>query len=107
MYWTTPSGTRYQTGIPRATRSRQSVELIASAGVYRELLERYAQRTDGAFEAAQTSDEVAEVVLKVLAEPEPKFRYQTSPMTEQFVGAKLKDLDGSAIQALTSTWVAP
>ena len=32
MYCTTPSGTRYQTGIPRATRSRQSVELIASAG---------------------------------------------------------------------------
>ena len=33
MYWTTPSGTRYQTGSPRATRSRQSVELIASAGI--------------------------------------------------------------------------
>ena len=32
MYCTTPSGTRYQTGMPRATRSRQSVELIASAG---------------------------------------------------------------------------
>ena len=32
MYCTTPSGTRYQTGMPRPTRSRQSVELIASAG---------------------------------------------------------------------------
>jgi hypothetical protein len=32
MYCTTPSGTRYQTGIPRPTRSRQSLELIASAG---------------------------------------------------------------------------
>ena len=32
MYCTTPSGTRYQTGIPRPTRSRQSVELIARAG---------------------------------------------------------------------------
>ena len=32
MYWTTPSGTRYQTGMPRPTRSRQSVEEIASAG---------------------------------------------------------------------------
>ena len=32
MYWTTPSGTRYQTGSPAATRSRQSVEQIASAG---------------------------------------------------------------------------
>ena len=31
MYWTTPSGTRYQTGSPFARRSRHSVELIASA----------------------------------------------------------------------------
>ena len=33
MYWTTPSGTRYQTGSPRRLRSRQSVEEIASAGI--------------------------------------------------------------------------
>ena len=33
MYWTTPSGTRYQTGSPRLVRSRQSVEEIASAGI--------------------------------------------------------------------------
>ena len=33
MYWTTPSGTRYQTGSPRRLRSRQSVEQIASAGI--------------------------------------------------------------------------
>ena len=32
MYCTTPSGTRYQTGSPRATRSRQSVEEMAIAG---------------------------------------------------------------------------
>src|SRR5699024_3802107 len=32
MYWTTPSGTRYQTGIPACTRCRQSVEDIAMAG---------------------------------------------------------------------------
>ena len=32
MYWTTPSGTRYQTGKPRPTRSRQSVDEIARAG---------------------------------------------------------------------------
>jgi hypothetical protein len=32
MYWTTPSGTRYQIGSAARTRSRQSVELIAMAG---------------------------------------------------------------------------
>src|SRR5690625_4261053 len=33
MYWTTPSGTRYHTGLPPATRPRQSVEEIAIAGI--------------------------------------------------------------------------
>ena len=33
MYWTTPSGTRYQTGSPRRLRSRQSVEEMARAGI--------------------------------------------------------------------------
>ena len=33
MYWTTPSGTRYQTGSPRRVRSRQSVDEIARAGI--------------------------------------------------------------------------
>ena len=33
MYWTTPSGTRYQTGSPRCLRSRQSLEEIANAGI--------------------------------------------------------------------------
>ena len=34
MYCTTPSGTRYQTGLPAATRARQSVEEIAMAGTF-------------------------------------------------------------------------
>src|SRR5450756_3170360 len=33
MYWTTPSGTRYQTGSPAATRFRHSLLDIASAGI--------------------------------------------------------------------------
>ena len=33
MYWTMPSGTRYQIGRPRRCRSRQSVELMESAGI--------------------------------------------------------------------------
>ncbi len=37
MYWTTPSGTRYQTGWPAATRLRQSVDEIAIAGTWTRL----------------------------------------------------------------------
>ncbi|GAB3893075.1 hypothetical protein GCM10029964_069270 [Kibdelosporangium lantanae] len=81
-------------------------QLLASAGVYRDLLENYAQRTERAFDDAQTSDQVAEVVLRVLRDPEPAFRYQTSSGVEQFVGVKLRDLTGADIQALTSTWIS-
>ena len=37
MYWTTPSGTKYHTGNPRRTLSRQSVDEIASAGTSNKL----------------------------------------------------------------------
>ena len=33
MYWTTPSGTRYQTGSPATTRFRQSVEETSLEGL--------------------------------------------------------------------------
>lgn len=33
MYCTTPSGTRYQTGSPAATRARHSLDEMASAGI--------------------------------------------------------------------------
>lgn len=79
-------------------------KLFAGAGVYRHLLEGYAARTEATFSDAQTADQVAEVVLRVLADPSPAFRYQTSPEAAQFVGIKLTDLDGSKVQAVTSAW---
>jgi hypothetical protein len=55
--------------------------------------------------AAQTADDVAEVVLATLTEENPPFRRQTSPIAAQFVGAKLADRDGAAVQALTGGWL--
>jgi NAD(P)-dependent dehydrogenase (short-subunit alcohol dehydrogenase family) len=80
--------------------------LTAAAGPYEPALRAYIRRTMATFgTAAQTPDDVAEVVLATLTDEDPPFRRQTSPIAAQFVGAKLADRDGAAIQALTGGWL--
>jgi NAD(P)-dependent dehydrogenase (short-subunit alcohol dehydrogenase family) len=80
--------------------------MLAAAGPYAPALQAYIKRTLATFgTAAQTPDDVAEVVLATLTEEHPPFRRQTSPIAAQFVGAKLADRDGAAIQALTGGWL--
>ncbi|MFE7190514.1 SDR family NAD(P)-dependent oxidoreductase [Kitasatospora sp. NPDC057541] len=80
--------------------------LLAAAGPYAPALEAYAARTRAAFDQAQTSERAAEAVIDALTAERPAFRLQTSDRARAFVGAKLADLDGSAVQAMTSGWVA-
>jgi len=80
--------------------------IFAEAGPYAGSLQSYVGRTGGAFSAAQTPDEVAEVVLHAMTAPEPAFRLQTSKWAEEFTGTKLADQDGAAVQRLTSAWLA-
>ncbi|GAA0691219.1 SDR family oxidoreductase [Kitasatospora atroaurantiaca] len=82
-------------------------EAIASAGAYAPALEAYLGRTRAMFaSAAQSSDEAADTVLAALTAERPAFRLQTSDAARGFVGAKLADLDGSAVQAFTGGWIA-
>lgn len=60
----------------------------------------------GAIDGAQTSREVAAVVVRTLTEERPAFRIQTSEYARAYVRRKLADPDGSAIQALTRSWVS-
>ncbi|WP_412539294.1 SDR family oxidoreductase [Longispora sp. K20-0274] len=76
--------------------------LLAGMGDYRPVLERYVARTEAAFAAAQTAEEVAAVVLSVVESESPALRYQTSDRARQFVGVKLADLDGSRVLGVTS-----
>ncbi len=79
--------------------------LIEASGGYRPIIENYIARTTDAFAAAQSAQDCAAAVIEVLRADQPRFRYQTSPAAAQFVAVKLADTDGSAVQALTSTWL--
>ncbi|MFE2727618.1 SDR family NAD(P)-dependent oxidoreductase [Kitasatospora sp. NPDC059327] len=79
--------------------------LLAAAGPYAPALGAYVDRTRAAFAQAQTPEQAAESVVTALTADHPPFRAQTSERARAFVGAKLADLDGSAVQGLTGGWV--
>lgn len=68
-------------------------------------MQAYINRTLATFGNAQTSAEAAEPIIATLDADEPPFRVQTSAWAREFTGTKLADYDGSAVQALTGTWV--
>ncbi|RFA11579.1 short-chain dehydrogenase [Subtercola boreus] len=80
--------------------------LLGDAGAYREPFERYIERTRGAFDAAQSPQGVADVIVGVLLDEHPPFRVQTSDSATGFVGLKLRDLDGGAVTSATAGWIA-
>ncbi|MDH6114797.1 NAD(P)-dependent dehydrogenase (short-subunit alcohol dehydrogenase family) [Kitasatospora sp. MAP12-15] len=80
---------------------------LVAAGPYAPAMEAYLARTQAQFASfAQPPAGAAETILEVLTADRPAFRLQTSDAARGFVGAKLADLDGSAVQALTSGWIA-
>ncbi|WP_431279685.1 SDR family NAD(P)-dependent oxidoreductase [Leifsonia poae] len=74
---------------------------------YEPAFRAYLERTAAAFDPtnAQTAEGVADVIIDVLSAAEPPARIQTSVGATRFAGVKLADLDGSAVQGLTSGWV--
>jgi NAD(P)-dependent dehydrogenase (short-subunit alcohol dehydrogenase family) len=79
--------------------------MVAAAGPYGPALESYVARTRNAFAAAQSSPDAAASIVDVLNAAEPPFRVQTSDTARAFVATKLSDLDGAAVQKMTSGWV--
>ncbi|MFE9451907.1 SDR family NAD(P)-dependent oxidoreductase [Streptomyces sp. NPDC006739] len=79
--------------------------LLAAAGPYGPALEAYITRTRQSFGNAQTPAEAAAPIIDALTAPRPPFRVQTSQWARDFVATTLADLDGSAVQTLTGTWV--
>ncbi|OIJ88701.1 short-chain dehydrogenase [Streptomyces sp. MUSC 14] len=79
--------------------------LLAAAGPYAPALEAYIARTQQAFGAAQSPAEAAAPIIDALTADHPAFRIQTSAWARDFVATTLADLDGSAVQDLTGTWV--
>ncbi|RKT09606.1 short-subunit dehydrogenase [Streptomyces sp. 1114.5] len=85
---------------------RLAEDPLEQAGPYAPALAAYLERTRGAFANAQTSQDVAARITDLLAAEQPPFRLLTSDAARAFAATKLKDLDGSAVQTLTSAWVA-
>ncbi|MFJ8431042.1 SDR family NAD(P)-dependent oxidoreductase [Kitasatospora sp. NPDC094019] len=80
--------------------------LLAAAGPYAPALDAYAARTRAAFDQAQSAEDAAASIVTALTAERPPFRLQTSDRARAFAGAKLADLDGSAVQGITAGWVA-
>jgi NAD(P)-dependent dehydrogenase (short-subunit alcohol dehydrogenase family) len=78
---------------------------LAAAGPYEPAMRTYIERTVGAFQNAQSAEDAAETIIAALEDEKPAFRIQTSDWARGFVGTKLADLDGSAVQRMTATWV--
>ncbi|MBX7550247.1 SDR family NAD(P)-dependent oxidoreductase [Streptomyces sp. NPDC004232] len=79
--------------------------LLAAAGPYAPALEAYIARTQQSFGSAQSPAEAAAPIVDALTADRPAFRIQTSAWARDFVATTLADLDGSAVQDLTGTWV--
>ncbi|MEV7729898.1 SDR family NAD(P)-dependent oxidoreductase [Streptomyces sp. NPDC087917] len=79
--------------------------MLAEAGPYAPALRSYIERTTRSFEGAQTAAGAAEPIVALLEAEVMPFRVQTTDWAREFVGIKLADLDGSAVQALTSDWL--
>ena len=73
------------------------------AGALRPYLTRVTSQLAG---NAQPAAEVADIIVALLSAEEPPFRVQTSDWARRFVASKLVDVDGSAVQALTTPWVS-
>lgn len=80
-------------------------ERMNNIDAYTPQVQNYVERTAGAFNDAQTPQDIAEVIARVAAEPEPAFRYQTGERSSMFAGMSLSDLDGSVVTNATAAWV--
>ncbi|MBJ6637075.1 SDR family NAD(P)-dependent oxidoreductase [Streptomyces sp. DHE7-1] len=83
------------------------LEAGIDAGAYTDPLRHYIDRTVEQFldGTAQTPASAAEAVIEALHAERPAFRIQTTDWARAFVSTKLADADGSAVQALTGSWV--
>jgi hypothetical protein len=82
-------------------------ELLATAGPYEPAFRAYRGwvQTE-AIKGAQLARDVAEVVVRTLTEDRPAFRIQTSGYGRDYVARKLIDPSGTALQAMTRSWVS-
>lgn len=93
------------TSFVASVRATSDADSLAGA-VYSEAFDHYIERTGTSFANAQQAQGVADVIVGAMTADAVPFRLQSSDAATAFVGAKVRDLDGSVVTGLTSTWVA-
>ncbi len=68
---------------------------------YRPILDRYLSATREHFDAGQTGDDVAVVIIKAATDDPPHLRYQTSPVSHGVAKVKFADTDGDSVLEMT------
>lgn len=81
--------------------------VLATAGPYTAAFRAYRDWVrSGAVRCAQTSAEVAQVIVSALTADEPAFRIHTSDYAREYVATKLADPDGTVVGRMTRSWVS-
>jgi len=83
-------------------------ERMNNVDAYTPQVQAYVKHITEAFApgSAQTPQDIADVIASVVAEDEPKFRYQTGERSAMFAAMSLSDIDGSAVTTATGSWVS-
>ncbi|GAA3440451.1 SDR family oxidoreductase [Kutzneria kofuensis] len=79
---------------------------VDAAGPYAPQLRNVLNHIGDAFSSAQSSEDAAAAIVDTLTADKPAFRVQTSEVARTFNATKLADMDGSAVQAMTTEWVS-
>lgn len=91
-----------------ASSTLDPAALLAASGPYEAAFRAYRSWVaSGAVEGAQTSAEVADVIVEALTCEDPALRIPTSDYARAYVARKLKDPSGRDLLAMTSSWVTP
>ncbi|MFI9788907.1 SDR family NAD(P)-dependent oxidoreductase [Kitasatospora sp. NPDC051984] len=84
--------------------NRRTVQ--AASGPYADTFGAYVDRLGKSWaNAGQPAAEVADAVVRALAEDRPPFRIPTNAWAADYLSAKLADPDGRAIQRLAHDWI--
>jgi NAD(P)-dependent dehydrogenase (short-subunit alcohol dehydrogenase family) len=83
-----------------------STSVQGELGPYRPMLDAYLARTMSRFEAAQTGDDVARIIVEAATTAQPHLRYLTSDAIRGLVRQKYVDVTGDAVLALTRSAIS-
>lgn len=78
-----------------------------AADPYAALIGRYNERIRALGSGGQSAESVAEVICRIVADPAPALRYQSSPEATAMVARKLADPTGRSVVAATAALLQP